>query len=109
MLKSVNLTLANFRFACATWSVLGVPILFAIFVHLGYYFDLMHGLSDPLFGFIYWSTFGLLVTSGALGISIWLAGLGWFQWGIAALYWPLMGGALLFVSLLVSCFNGDCL
>ena len=98
--------MANFRIACVAWAVLGVPVAFAMFVQLGYYFDF---LPAPLFTFMYWSIFGLVVTSGAMGIAIWLAGLDWVQWGIAALYLPLMGYALLYVNLLVSCFNGDCL
>jgi hypothetical protein len=93
------------------WSLAGVPLLFAFFIHLAYRIALSRGELPFLNGheWRWWTAFGLLLCSGAACIfdasSSYVS-----HRSLAVLgYFVVMAITLLLVAMSVSCLNGDCL
>jgi len=59
---------------------------------------------------IFWGGVYLgLIASGVLAVVVLMQGLGWLQWIMAVIYLVIMALSFLWIGLMVSCWNGDCL
>jgi hypothetical protein len=94
----------------ALW-VLAVPLVFATFVGISYRVALREG-NLPFLPPNEWRwemAYFVLLGSGALAIAFIPLSRLWVRLSLATAYAVVMGIALLFVSLSVSCMSGDCL
>jgi hypothetical protein len=103
------------RKACAIglaiWAGLGVPLIFASYVGFSYRLALREG-KLPFLPPNEWrwdSAYFTLLASGVVAIALIPMSRRWVRALLATLYAVVMGVALLFVSLNLSCVNGDCL
>jgi hypothetical protein len=95
------------RGAAWIWSVLGVPVAFAVFIAIAYakwgplpFFSLTG--ESLLVAFLV-----VICLSGAIAVRIALNSL--WGWAAALVYFLVMGASLPWVGLVVACFNGDCI
>src|SRR5262245_52411428 len=93
------------------WALLGVPLLFAGYVHLAYKISFARGLL-PYVMLPVWVTHVVWDDSFLSGV----AAIIFIPYGTkvaritgAVLYAPVFGAALFYLGLLVACANGDCL
>jgi hypothetical protein len=95
----------------AIWAGLAVPLVFASYVGLSYRFALREG-KLPFLPPNEWrwdSAYFTLLASGVVAIALIPMSRLWVRVLLATLYAAVMGLALLFVSLNLSCGSGDCL
>jgi hypothetical protein len=94
----------------AIWAGLAVPLVFAYYVGLSYRFALREGKLPFLPPNEWrWDSAFTLLASGVVAIALIPMSRLWVRVFLATLYAAVMGLALLFVSLNLSCGNGDCL
>jgi hypothetical protein len=95
----------------AVWAGLAVPLLFASYVGLSYRLALREG-KLPFVEPNEWrwdSAYFTLLASGIAAVAVIPISRRWVRVLLAISYAAVMGIALLFVSLSLSCGNGDCL
>jgi len=95
----------------AIWAGLAVPLVFASYVGLSYRLALREG-KLPFLPPNEWrwdSAYFTLLVSGVVAIALIPMSRLWVRVLLAILYAAVMGIALLFVSLNLSCSSGDCL
>lgn len=93
------------------WALLGVPIVFAAYVHLAYRIALSRG-DLPFLASAEWrwyAGYSLLLGSGLLAVTLIPFSKRWVGVALGVAYVGIMGILLAGVSLEVSCVNGDCL
>lgn len=90
-------------------ALVGVPMLFAMYVAISYKLALRSGrlpVTDES-EWIWWSILGLLIVLGVYLVS--LSTTGKLRYVLAGLYAIAMTAALLGIHLWIACLNGDCL
>jgi len=103
------MTIAPRQIAAALWLLLGVPVVFAAFVSMGY---LMWGTPVPFTGSradLFMIVLIVLALSGAVSAAFTFMRPLWLRVTAAVAYFVLMWEFLPYVALLVGCFNRDCL
>lgn len=98
----------SFRLAIGAWAVIGLPIAFALFSQVIASLGLAYRLGEVMF-LIFWGGAYLgLIASGVFAVVVSMQGLGQFQWITAVIYCVTMAYFLLWIGLMVSCWDGDC-
>jgi len=97
------------RLTLGLGALVGVPMLFAMYVAISYKLALRSGrlpVTDES-EWIWWSILGLLIVIGVYLVS--LSATGKLRYVLAGLYAIAMTAALLGIHLWIACLNGDCL
>jgi hypothetical protein len=95
----------------STWAIIGVPLVFYIYIESAYRYALSQGRL-PFLGsseWLWYAVFGVCLTSGVISVIKLpiLRNRNPFTVGIP--YVVLMGTALFAIHLVVACGKGDCL
>lgn len=93
------------------WAAFGVPVAFAVYIHLAYRIALHNG-ALPFLGStegLWFLGYFLTLLSGFITIALMPIPKFWLRVLLPIAYIGIMGILLAGISLGVSCFNGDCL